>query len=213
MEERTRAMQFGQAVQARRQAMEMSLNVLSREMGGSPGASFLSKLESGQVPATARVASKLASSLNLPVETLLNAAGHASETQRAKAIAALREMVGAPAPVVMTIPVMEVNNPDAIGSGGRRQRLVRQRDDYFIVDLTGKENEPFVGEVLASLTKEPEEGDGVVVTINDRASAWTYHDPGKPVGPHIENAAGEKRAKNYTILGVITRVVSERNFG
>lgn len=206
-------MPFGQAVQARRQAMEMSLNVLSREMGGSPGPSFLSKLESGQVDASSRVAAKLAASLNLPVETILNAAGHATEEQKAKALATLRDMVGAPAPVVMTIPVMEANNPDAVGSGGRRQRLVRQRDDYFLVDLTGKENEPFVGEVFCSTTREPEEGIGVVVKINDRASAWTYHDPGKPVGPYIENGAGEKRAKNYTILGVITRVVSELDFG
>lgn len=205
-------MRFGQAVQARRQAMEMSLNVLSREMGGSPGPSFLSKLESGQVEASPRVAARLAASLNLPIETLLNAAGHASETQRAKAITALREMVGAPAPVVLTIPVMEANNPEAIGSGGRRQRLVRQRDDYFLVDLSGAENEPFVGEVLASTTRDPEEGIGVIVDINGRASAWTYHDPGRPVGPYIDNAAGEKRSKGYEILGVIVRVVSELNF-
>lgn len=205
-------MQFGQMVQARRQAMEMSLNVLSREMGGSPGPSFLSKLESGQVEASPRVASKLATSLNLPLEVVINAAGYATEPQRSKAITALRDLVGAPAPVVMTIPVMEVNNPDAIGSGGRRQRLVRVRDDYFIVDLSGPDNAPYEGEVLASLTRQPEEGMGVVVEITDRASAWTYHDPGKPVGPYIQNGTGEKRSKGYQILGSIIRVVSEVNF-
>lgn len=205
-------MQFGQAVQARRQSMEMSLNVLSREMGGSPGPSFLSKLETGQVEASPRVAARLASSLNLPLETILNAAGYATETQRSKAITELRQMVGAPAPVVMTIPVMEVNNPSAIGSGGRRQRLVRQRDDYFLVDLNGVENAPYQGEVLASLTRQPEEGMGVVVDIADHASAWTYHDPGLPVGPYIENAQGERRSKGYRILGSIIRVVSELNF-
>lgn len=205
-------MQFGQAVQARRQSMEMSLNVLSREMGGSPGPSFLSKLESGQVEASPRVAARLASSLNLPLEMILNAAGYATEAQRTKAIVELRQTVGAPAPVVMTIPVMEVNAPDAIGSGGRRQRLVRVRDEYFIIDLMGAENAPYIGEVLVSLTRTPEEGMGVVVNINDHASAWTYHDPGSPVGPYIENASGDRRSKGFEILGSIIRVVSEISF-
>jgi len=60
-EQGNRRMQaLGQLIQNRRETMGMSLSVLSREMGGSPGASFLSKVESARADVSANVAVRLA---------------------------------------------------------------------------------------------------------------------------------------------------------
>lgn len=194
---------FGLLVQSRRQAMEMSLNNLTSRMGGSPGASFLSKIESGKVTPTREVAEKLADALSVPSEVMLNAAGHAVNEQEKKALDDFRGLIFEQPPVLANIPVWTQKGP----AGSTRSRMLRRREEVRIIDLTGPANDPFIGEVIFSLDREPVEGVGVVAAVDGGLGAWTWHEG--PKGAWIENGRKEPRSAGYKIEGVIIRVMKE----
>lgn len=202
---------LGLMVQERRQAMNMTLANLSRQMGGSPSESYLSRVESEKVVPTPMVAARLADALQLPRDLLLNACGHASELQRENALNAIRAMLLEPVPVIASIPVMTLDGQlDPFGQ--RRQRMLKSPEDCFILDLDGRANAPYIGEVIASRDRKPQDGQGVVACVDSRASAWTYRKLKSPGTSFIENGAGEKRTKGFEIVGVIIRVATEIDF-
>jgi hypothetical protein len=186
--------------------MEMSLNALSARMGGSPGAPFISKIESGIVHPTREVTARLAKALEMPREDVLNAAGFATETQQTTAIEVLRGMQFSEAPVMVSVPVYNETGP----TGARRPRLLRHRADARIVDLDGPVHGPFQGEVMYDPGRPPIDGVGVVAAHEGVMGAWTYH-----TGPRdtvwLENGRGEKITKGFEIHGTIIRVTQELN--
>jgi len=196
--------QLGLVLKARRNNMELSLSALSREMGGSPGESFVSRIESGSVTPSALTARRMAEALQLPADVVLPAAGHATEDQMKKAYEQLRQLVGAPAPVVQSLPVRTVEG----GTAGTRQRLMRKKEAAFIIDLTGAPNEPYVGEAIVATERTPVSEQGVVVNVEGKLSAWTFYD--EAGGVFLENGRKERRTKGFTVLGVILRVATER---
>jgi hypothetical protein len=180
--------------------MGMSLTVLSREMGGSPGPSFLSRIESDTTAPTHIVTARLADALAIPREVLLNAAGHATGAQRQAAIEALFDFIGTPPPPVAAIPVLDEQGQQ---TGLLRTRMVRKKEErYAIADFSSPADEPFRGEALISLDRQPRDGAGVAAIVDGRLGAYTMKN-GK-----LGNALGDK-PKDPTILGVILRVVSE----
>lgn len=201
-------MQLGQYIRDRRENMGMSLSVLSRQMGGSPGGSFLSKVESARADVSPAVAVRLADALNLPSEVLLNAAGYATENQVDGAMGKLADLVGAPAPVMVPLQVIDAASPDG-PHVLMRARLMRRREDAFLIDLTGDENEPYVGEALVSRERKPKEGQAVIAVVGGRAGAWTWH-TSRPTGDFLSRENGDKAAK-FRLLGVILRVQAEIN--
>ena len=197
---------LGQTVRERRGAMGLSLEALSRELGGSPGQTFLSKIERGAIGVSPNLATRLAKALRVPEPVVLNSAGHATDDQVEAGLRRFKEITAEPAPIAVTLPVLD--------AGGRtvasRSRLMAAKEDAFLIDLSGIPNEPFVGEALVLTGRPAEDGIGVVVEIDGGLSAWTYHVAGST--RWIENMRGEKRAKGYTIRGIIARVASERVF-
>lgn len=77
---------FGAAIRRRREALGIDLDELARAIGGTPGAGFLARLEEGNIGTSSSLVLKLAAALDLPVDTLLNAAGFATAQQRAEAL-------------------------------------------------------------------------------------------------------------------------------
>lgn len=186
--------------------MAMTLNTLSQRLGGSPAPSFLNRVETGKVEPTRRLAERLAVALDLPTDVFLNAAGFATTRQEDTALETLRDMLGDDAPVMMMIPVVDRYEPDRV-TGERRQRMLTRSETVRIVDLDSPDNEPFIGEVIYSLDREAEDGNGVVVLADGKLSAWLYRSTKK--GAFIENGRGERRGSGYQIQGVILRVVRE----
>lgn len=198
-------MQLGQLVRDRRENMGMSLSVLSREMGGSPGASFLSKVESATADVSASVAVRYADALKIPRTVMLNAAGYATTDQVDSALGQLTSLVGAPAPVMVPLRVVDETG---VETNEVRSRLLRRKEDAFVIDLSGRDNEPYVGEALVSRERKPKEGTAVIAVVGGKATAWTWH-TGRPTGDFLSRADGTKVSKNFRVLGVIVRVVSE----
>jgi transcriptional regulator with XRE-family HTH domain len=200
-------MQLGQYIQDRRQNMGMSLSVLSREMGGSPGGSFLSKVEAAHADVSPAVAVRLASALSLPPEILLNAAGYATTDQVDGALNRLADLVGTPAPVMVPMPMIDPLNPDE-PSPRMRAKLLRRKEDAFLIELEGMENEPYVGLAVVSRERKPNEGKAVIAVVDGRAGAWVWH-TSRPTGDFLSRENGDKAAANFRVLGVILRVESE----
>lgn len=205
--------EFGRLIEARRGHMEMSLSQLSREMGGSPGPSFLSRVEGGEVQPTARVAVRLADALRLPRDIVLNACGFATPAQAQAAKAELSDLAGAPSPVTVSVPVMDLSDPDLPADMlPRRQRVLQRTEDVFIVDLDAPGDRPYVGEVIASRARKPKEGTPVVALVHGRVGAWEWHSS-RPTGDWLVNGTGEKASRDFRVLGVILRVTSHQEFG
>lgn len=202
---------LGEIIQTRRQNMGMSLSTLSRQMGGSPGASFLSRIETAQTEPSAQVAIRLADALNVPRDVMLNAAGFATPTQNEEAMRRLGDLIGTPAPIIASLPVRDPEHPNQDPAMlPRRQRMLRAHEDAFLIDFVDPANAPFLGEVLVATERKPQDGQGVVAELEGRLSAWTYRSS-KTKGAWLENAAGQKISRNYVVRGVILRVVSELN--
>ncbi|MEO6579509.1 MAG: helix-turn-helix domain-containing protein [Candidatus Limnocylindria bacterium] len=89
---------FGAMVRQRREARDMDVDALCKAIGGTPSAGFLTSLEEGAVGATSSLVLKLATALALPADLLLNAAGFATQSQRAQALADLAGMSDEAAP-------------------------------------------------------------------------------------------------------------------
>lgn len=202
---------LGKLIYQRRQALSMSVYDLSGEMAGTPTPSFISRIELGKATPNPKLAARMSDALQLPREVFLNACGHASDRQRNAALDELRELVTDTVPQVVAVPVMDLTGLiDA--DGLRRQRMLKVKEDVFAIDLTGRANNPFVGEVIASRDRKPEDGQGVVAIVDAEVGAWTYRRLTKPSTTFIENGAGDKRTKGYEILGVIIRVAVEHDF-
>lgn len=196
-------MDAGELIRARRENKGLSLFALSTMMSGSPTATFIAKIERGEVTPTAATAAKLAESLDVPRDILLNATGHATPQQTATALTALASAVGEPTPIAKQIPVLDANVPSAEPERlATRLRVLRQPEDVFLIDLTGRGNEPYTGEVLASRDRKPKEGQGVIAEVGGVLSAWTWHSIPR-TGDFIENGAGDKRTKGFSLFGVI----------
>ncbi len=85
---------LGAILRQRREALGIDLDGLSRAIGGTPSAGFLARLEEGIVGPSSSLVLKLAAAFDLPGEVMLNAAGFATQVQRAEALAALGSAVG-----------------------------------------------------------------------------------------------------------------------
>ena len=133
------------------------------------------------------MAARLAKALGLPVEVLLNAAGHASPIQQHEAVSALARLVGEPARVSVQLPVVDPDRPD-LPPIERVQHLLSRREDAFVTRLSGKEHAPYEGECIVVRGREPVEGSGVILRLSGRLTAWTR------TGDHLENGRGETTA-------------------
>lgn len=201
-------MQLGQYIQDRRNNMGMSLSALSRELGGSPGASFISKIENGLADISSSVAVRMADALAMPRPVMLNATGYATPEQQDEAMAQLADLVGSPAPQMVSLPVIDPEHPDETLNLRYRQRLLRRKEDVFLIDLDGSDNEPYVGEVMATRERKPKEGTPVIAVVNNVAGAWEWH-TSRPTGDFLSRP--HDKAAKFRVLGVILRVVSELN--
>lgn len=177
--------------------MGLSQAALSREMGGYPSPSLMSRIESGDVDLTPTSAAKYADALRLDKDTFLNAAGFATPAQLSEGLDMIARTLGKDVPVMVAVPVLDALHPDAV-YGVTRTRELKKPEDVFIVDLTDKDSTPYLGEVLASRARKPKDGQGVIAEVSGRLGAWTFH------GDHLESASGEK-VKRFKVLGVIVR--------
>ena len=196
---------IGQLIQQRREAMGLTQAALSREMGGYPSPSLMSRIEDGSVELTPNSAAKYADALRLDKDVFFNAAGFATPAQLTTAIGSLERSLGKDVPVMVPVPVVDPEYPQLNGSTTRTREL-KKAEDVFIVDLMGKQHAPYLGEVLASRTRKPKEGQGVIAEVSGKLGAWTYH-TARTTGDWIENGAGEKVTK-YRLWGVILRYVT-----
>lgn len=194
----------GQLIQQRREAMGLSLAALSKLMGGYPSTSLMSRIESGEVPLTAKSATQYADVMNLPRHLFLNAAWIATAEQHEAAMVELSRMLGEEIPVYVNLPVLDPSRPDLNAENPTRRRELRKQEDAFLVDLRGKEHAPYEGEVLAFSGRKPKEGQGVVAEVSGVLGAWTFH-TSRPTGEWLENGTGEKVTR-FKVWGVIGRV-------
>lgn len=198
--------EMGQALQKRRQDMELSLSELVRLLGGTPGESYLSRVERGLVPLSPEGARKLARVLRVPEATLLNAAGHMTAEQVEIAVQAFSKLLASPADKSFVLPVLGITG-EVLES---RRRVMSADEDAFLIDLEGSTNEPYAGEALVLTARKPVDGIGVVAEVDGTLSAWTYRDQGGE--KWIENGRRERRARGYKIRGIIARVATERSY-
>lgn len=195
--------EFGRLVSRRRTDMQMSLAVLSTRLGGSPGPSFISKVESGKMLPSAELARRLAVALSLPDDILLNAAGYSTREQQEKALLALREAMGADAPVLVHIPVIDGLGP----TGSSRAKMLKKEEDAVIADVGPETDSIMWGEVIASREREPAEDQGMLVIQGSgvrvlRHRQGQYLDPrGNPVDPH-----------DMILVGPVIRIIREEAF-
>lgn len=202
---------LGGAIRQRRLAMQMSLSELSRQMGGSPGPSFLSRVESGELEPSRTLVRRLAEALELPFETLLNAAGHATAQQRADALAGLVEAAKRSSRISVALPVLDPDRPTApLGALPKRRWTLRREEKAALVALTGASNEPFVGDVVVALEREPAEGAGVVAEVRGRLGAFTYRVVDGRVW--LEDGNGQQIEDPERLLGVIIQVVRTMDY-
>ncbi|MEO7119138.1 MAG: helix-turn-helix transcriptional regulator [Candidatus Limnocylindrales bacterium] len=82
-------LEFGAIVRRHREARGLDIDALCAAIGGTPGAGFLISLEAGSIGPSSSLVLKIANALELPDEMMLNAAGFATQVQRAVALAAL----------------------------------------------------------------------------------------------------------------------------
>lgn len=202
------AKEVGLLLQSRRQAMGMSLNDLTRRMGGSPGASFLSKIETGKVSPSRSVAERLAKALNAPEAVVLRLAGYADDNEQRQAVEEFRALLYERPPVMTHVPVLSLTGETTKDT---RPRVLLREEEVRIVDLAGPANEPFTGEVLISLDRKPQEGNGVVVLTDGYLAAFTWHNG--PKGAWLEDGRGQPRGGKFRVVGVIIRVSKEVDLG
>jgi transcriptional regulator with XRE-family HTH domain len=197
---------IGQLIQQRREAMGLTQAALSREMGGYPSASLMSRIEVGEVMLTPSSAAKYAEVLRLDKDVFHNAAGFATPAQHADAITRLEQSLGEDVPVMVAVPVINPEYPDLMAANPHRTRELKKAEDVFLVDLAGTRNAPYLGEVLASRARKPKDGQGVVAEVSGKLGAWTWH-TARTTGDWIENGAGERVTK-FRLWGVILRYVT-----
>jgi transcriptional regulator with XRE-family HTH domain len=195
---------IGQLIQQRREAMGLSQASLSREMGGYPSASLMSRIESGDVELTPSSAAKYAQALRLPHDLFMNAAGLATPGQNRGALEGIEKMLGQDVPVFVSLPVLDADFPDLMLPRMHRTKEMRRAEDAFIVDLIGKQHAPYEGEVMALRDRKPKEGNGVVAEVSGKLGAWTFH-TSRPTGDWLESGTQEKVTK-FKVWGVIARV-------
>jgi transcriptional regulator with XRE-family HTH domain len=188
---------------ARRHEMNLSLEALARQLNGSPGQTFLSRVERGTIGVTPALATRLAHALRLPEHDVLLAAGFAPEPEIVEALKRLQNHLGTPTPREASLAVY-----DAMGRPwGFRKRLTWVNpSEAFLIDLTDIRNEPFIGEALVLRGRSPEVGQGVIAETVEGLRAFTFR------GDWIEDGGGRKLHGDYEIIGVIGRVASEHQY-
>lgn len=159
---------IGQLIQQRREAMGLTQAGLSREMGGYPSPSLMSRIEDGSVDLTPNSAAKYADALMLDKDTFFNAAGFATPAQLTDAIGSLERSLGKDVPIMVSVPVVDPDYPDLMTATTTRTRELKKAEDVFIVDLMGSRNLPYIGEVLASRTRKPKDGQGVIAEVTGK---------------------------------------------
>lgn len=202
------AKEVGLLLQSRRQAMRMSLNDLSRRMGGSPGASFLSKIETGKVSASRSVAERLAKALSAPESVVLRLNGYADDSEQRQAVNEFRALVGERPPVMTHVPVLSITGDITKVT---RPRVLPREEEARIVDLSGPASEPHTGEVMISLARKPQEGSGVVALVDRHLAAYAWHLG--PQGAWLEDGRGQPCHGQFKVVGVIIRVSKEVDLG
>ncbi len=202
MSQSQRPRHVGVLIAQRREAMGLSQSGLSRLMGGSPGAAFISRIESGKVVPTPQMCSRFARALHFPVDILLNLAGHTTQEQRIEAWRRAEPIVTRQAPVAVEARVIDAETLESTQFQSVTVPLM-QNEDIFAVYLDGRANEPYVGEVIVSRTRRPTEDSGVVAEVEGHLGAWTWH-TGRPTGDYLVNGAGQRITK-FRLWGVIIR--------
>lgn len=192
---------LGQLMFTRRRNLGLSLRAMSDDMGGSPSESYLWRVENGMAGMSATLAVRLAKTLRLPEEAILNAAGHVNSKQQRDALNRLLELIGEPAPIEVALPVYD---PDLGETRERSTHVLKNREAGFVVRLTGQRESMFDGECVVLTGRQPTIGQGVIIRHNDRLSAAIF------AGDHVMR--GDERIDAPEILGVIVRVVTSHNF-
>jgi hypothetical protein len=108
---------------------------------------------------------------------------------------------------MVPLHVIDPKNPDG-ESLTVRSRLMRRREDAFLIELSGNENEPYVGMAIVSRERKPTEGQAVIAVVDGKAGAWVWH-TSRPTGDYLTRDNGEKIGKGFRILGRILRVEQE----
>lgn len=197
---KTRLPHLGTFISRRREAMGLSQSGLSRLMGGTPGAAFISRVESGHVNPTPAMIARFAEALALPVDPMLLTAGFAPLPDRERGRADLSEIVVKAVPVAVEAPVIDLDYPEVFSHRSVTVTLP-QSEDVFAVLLEGRANEPYVGTVIASRTRRPTEDRGVIAEVDGHIGAWTWR-TGKPTGDYLVNGQGFRVTK-FRLWGVI----------
>ncbi len=94
--QRISGVDFGGMLRHQREARGLDVGALAKAIGGTPSPGFLTSLEEGAVGATSSLVLKLSSALGLPADLMLNAAGFATQAQRAQALADLAAVTDGP---------------------------------------------------------------------------------------------------------------------
>ncbi len=200
MSQRQRPPHVGVLIAQRREAMGLSQSGLSRLMGGSPGAPFVSRIEQGKVMPTPQMAARLARALHFPADMLINLAGHTTVEQRLDVWKRAEPILKRSVPVAVEAKIIDIETLESTQFGVVTVPLERD-EDIFAVYLDGRANEPYVGEVIASRSRRPAEDGGVVAEVEGRLGAWTWH-TGQPTGDYLVNGAGFRVSK-FQVWGVI----------
>lgn len=153
-DEATTVETIGDLIRKRREGLGLTLSQLSIETGVHP--SFLSRIENDESEPGLETAPRLARALRLDTDMMLNVFGLATTEQRKSATADLKRI--ADSGMAVDLPVVGV---DGEPTGEVKRVELARADDAFI--LVGKEH-PWVGDLVASRTRIPTDGMGVIVS-------------------------------------------------
>lgn len=160
---------IGGLVRKRRESLGLTLSQVATASSIHP--SFISRIENDLSEPGLDGTLRLAKSLHLDPDMLLNVFGLATSDQRRTAVDAMRHLIGSG--LAVDLPVV---GTDGEATGDVRRVELPNPDDAFVV--SGDEP-PWDSELVASRTRVPMEGAGVVVRTNGRLRAGTFHKAGR----------------------------------
>lgn len=152
----------------RRLMLDMSAKQLAERVGVS--ASFVSRVENDQSEPGMESAPRFAKALGLDEGDFLNMIGLATRAQRKAAIRRVLEVVGEVPE--LALPVV---GPDGEPTGEVRRVELPVREDAFV--MVGTEA-PWTGDLVASRTRQPSDGVGVLTMRDGRLRAGYFRKAG-----------------------------------
>jgi transcriptional regulator with XRE-family HTH domain len=160
---------IGDLVRKRREALGLTLSQVATASGIHP--SFISRVENDLSEPGLDGTIRLAEALSLDTDLMLNVFGLATNDQRRDATDELKGLIGTGLSV--DLPVI---GTDGEPTGDVKRVELPRPDDAFVV--VGNEP-PWDGHLVASRTRVPVEGVGVVVRTDHNLRAGTFHRAGR----------------------------------